>query len=151
MNDTNELIKKARQRLKSDFDNLDDKSSILRSKELKELYGKIKNLDEQDRANFGQAVNNLKSEVSSWLKKWQDNLSAEQKSIIDITAPFDENTPLSDKPEIFGPSVGSSHPVLEELVRIGDIFKRMGFSIEESRQLDDEYHMFDSKRSSCSR
>jgi len=39
---------------------------------------------------------------------------------------------------------GSIHPLMAELKIVLDIFARMGFTSVESRQLDDDYHMFTS-------
>lgn len=144
MDDINMAVEAARSDLKQKFDKLDDKRSILRDKTLRNLYSQIRDIDDSQRAEFGQAINDLKSEVQAWVHTWEDQALASEKTAIDITAPFDENTPDGQKPKILGPDAGSAHPVLEELANIADIFKRMGFSIEEARQLDDEYHMFDS-------
>ena len=41
-------------------------------------------------------------------------------------------------------AAGSIHPLNQEIERVIDIFARMGFQAVESRQIDDEYHMFSS-------
>jgi phenylalanyl-tRNA synthetase alpha subunit len=63
---------------------------------------------------------------------------------IDVTAPFDVNTESSKRPRLLTADKGSIHPLMKELEAISDIFTRMGFDIEESRQIDDDYHMFES-------
>ena len=116
--------------------------NILRAPELKSLYAEIPKLPESQRAGFGKEVNNLKNELTDAIS----NRSAvdEQVSAIDITAPFDDNTPMDRKPRLLESNNGSKHPLTRELENILDIFYRMGFTAVESRQVDDDYHMFSS-------
>ena len=60
---------------------------------------------------------------------------------IDITAPMDINAPW---PELLPSDRGTIHPLSREIDRISDIFNRMGFVTEESREIDDQFHMFES-------
>lgn len=115
-------------------------ASVLRSAELKALYAEIPLLDGKDRATFGQEVNKLKQTLQALIDKQQS--ASEELAPIDITAPFDVNS--KQKPQLLSADRGSKHPLMREISKIADIFYRMGFNIEESRQLDDSYHMFDS-------
>src|SRR5690606_16712581 len=45
---------------------------------------------------------------------------------------------------LFSVEQGSQHPLTQEISRIKDIFYRMGFAAEQSREIDDDYHMFES-------
>ena len=47
-------------------------------------------------------------------------------------------------PEVYPQSYGSKHPLMQEIDRVTEIYQLMGFDVMESRQLDDEFHMFDS-------
>ena len=129
-----EVAKKLTARVKK----LDNKADILKATELKALYAEIPTLDPKDRAGFGQEINALKQDLQILVDAEQDK--AEELPSIDVTAPFDVN---SDKPQLLSADHGSQHPLTQELEKISDIFRRMGFVIEESRQIDDEYHMFD--------
>ena len=60
---------------------------------------------------------------------------------LDVTAWSGVNEPL---PEFYPTDMGSLHPLMSEFNRVVDIYQRMGFDVVEARQLDDEYHMFDS-------
>ena len=60
---------------------------------------------------------------------------------IDVTAPMDINAP---QPELLPSEQGTIHPLSAEIDRISDIFNRMGFVTEESREIDDQFHMFES-------
>lgn len=116
--------------------------AVLRSIELKSLYDELKTLPPEQRGEFGKAVNDLRQELQSILDSKKD--SGEQLTPIDITAPWDINTKLEDRPRVGHASDGSLHPLTQEISRIIDIFARMGFSAVESRQIDDDYHMFES-------
>ncbi len=114
--------------------------NILRAVELKALYEEIPLLKPADRASFGKEVNALKQE----LQKLVDGQPPSANSVesLDVTAPFDANVKV--KPQLLTSNQGSRHPLMTELDKVIDIFERMGFVHMESRQIDDEYHMFDS-------
>ncbi|MDQ5970174.1 MAG: phenylalanyl-tRNA synthetase alpha chain [Patescibacteria group bacterium] len=135
-----EEIHKTRELLLEKLESLEEKRSILRAPELRALYGKIKDQPEDQRAAYGQAVNQLKIEleelVSSNIKYQISNIQP-----IDVTAPFDVNAAL---PELLPTENGTIHPITAEIEKITDIFYRMGFEVSESREIDDEYHMFTS-------
>lgn len=112
---------------------------VLNSPLLKSLYAQIPALEPQQRASFGQELNALKNELTNII---DSNLAgAEVKQPIDITAPFDVN---SAKPKLLPMTSGSRHPLTTEIDLLADIAYRMGFNIEQSRELDDDYHMFES-------
>lgn len=133
-----EVAEALRQRLSK----LEDKTAILKAPELKALYAEIPGLPEKQRAGFGKEVNQLKAE----LEELASGLEPETNDLepIDVTAPFDINTPPDKRPSLLSSAFGSQHPLMAEIDLVTDIFYRMGFAIEESRLLDDEYHMFDS-------
>jgi phenylalanyl-tRNA synthetase alpha chain len=116
--------------------------SVLRSLELRSLYDELKTLPGDQKAAFGQEVNALRQELESILASKADD--EEKLSPIDVTAPWDTNTPQPKRPSVLPATKGSVHPLNQEMKRILDIFSRMGFSAVESRQIDDDYHMFTS-------
>lgn len=126
--------------LKKRLEKLENKADILRAPELKVLYAEIPLLKAVERAEFGKEVNALKIELEELISTLQSPLS--NLPAIDVTAPFDVNTPADKRPRLLSSDVGSVHPLMSELEKILDIFGRMGFSAIESRQLDDDWHMF---------
>jgi phenylalanyl-tRNA synthetase alpha chain len=116
--------------------------SVLRGAELRSLYDQLKTLPTEERKDFGQAVNALRQELEVLLAANQDQ--SEEKSPIDVTAPWDVNTPETFRPALLPASAGSVHPLTNELALVLDIYARMGFASTESRQIDDDYHMFTS-------
>lgn len=137
MSDKSDLAKAAEQ-LKKEFEKLSDKSAILRSKTLGALYGELKTLPPEQRGTYGKGINNLKNELTKWVEKAGD--ADEKLSAIDITAPMDVN---AQAPKMLEAEYGSKHPLMVELEYIVDIAQRMGFAIEQSRLIDDDYHMFE--------
>ncbi|MFZ1801629.1 MAG: phenylalanine--tRNA ligase subunit alpha [Candidatus Saccharimonas aalborgensis] len=119
----------------------DTPADILKSKEFRELYASIPTLAVDERKEFGQKVNELKEAIAHAVAKRQEQLSAKELPAIDITAPFDVNAAM---PALLPSDQGTIHPLMNEIETISDIFNRMGFVTEESREIDDQYHMFES-------
>lgn len=142
MNDPISQVDEVRAQLQKNFKELKNKADILKAKELRELFGQIAGLPVEQRSSFGKALNELKTELEQMVA------AASEASIklapIDITAPFDVNAPNTKRPHFLPTNLGSRHPLMSELDRVLDIFYRMGFSVVESRQLDDDFHMFSS-------
>jgi phenylalanyl-tRNA synthetase alpha chain len=138
---THDEVAAAAKQLKEKIAALEDKRAILRAPELAVLYQSIKSLPADKRATFGQEVNQLKKELEELIR--QSN-GSQQTSIssIDVTAPFDINVPADKKPALLPAENSSRHPLMVELDKIIEIFARMGFNASESRQIDDDYHMF---------
>jgi phenylalanyl-tRNA synthetase alpha chain len=138
----NKRIDDTKSLLSERFDTLVKKSDILNAPELKSLYSEIPKLPADQRAEFGKEMNRLKNELQTMLDNYQE--AAEELPAIDVTAPFGINTPKDKRPKIGFANDGSRHPIMTELQKMADIYSSMGFQIEESRQIDDDYHMFES-------
>lgn len=110
-------------------------------KELNAEYAKIKEIKAERRAEFGRQLNEAKQKVLAEIKKAEQDLINKESKPIDVTAWSGVNEPL---PEFYPATLGSKHPLMAELDRVTDIYQMMGFDVVESRQLDDEFHMFDS-------
>jgi phenylalanyl-tRNA synthetase alpha chain len=129
-------------RLKEQLATAADKTAILRSPELRGLYAQIPTLPPEQRAPFGQEINQLKAELEQMAT--DAHQAAEVVTPLDISAPFDVNIPPDKRPRLLSPEVGSRHPLMTELHYLADIAYRMGFNVEQSRELDDDFHMFGS-------
>lgn len=135
-------IATAAETLRKEFETLEDKKSIIRSPIIRELFSTIKDAAPEDRKSYGAEINALKEEVASWVAAADTQVAAREP--IDVTAPFDVNVPANEKPSLLSAEFGSKHPLSTEIEYITDIFTRMGFQVVESRQIDDDYHMFES-------
>ena len=138
----NPKIAEVAEQLKARFSELTNKADILKAVELKALYAEIPSLPAEQRAGFGEEINSLRSELQQLVGGTQ----AETKTLapIDVTAPFDSNTASDKHPKLLSSELGSKHPLMIEQETILDIFYRMGFTASESREIDDDYHMFGS-------
>lgn len=130
------------EQLKQKFDKLSHKRAILRSSELKALYDQLKLLPAEQRAAFGQEVNQLKQELERWVN--DANSAVEEVGRIDVTAPFDVNVPPDKRFNLLPAEYGNIHPLMSEMAAMTDILIRMGFDVVGSREIDDDYHMFTS-------
>lgn len=139
MNYTFDEIKSARDVLLNDRDGK-TASQLQRSPEIAALFTELKNMSADQKSAFGAEVNALKQEINSW---FNEEVTA-KKEAIDISAPWDVSVALEKRPRFLAPTLGSKHVLTAEIERIAEIFERMGFTVEESRQIDDDFHMFGS-------
>ena len=122
---------------------LETKIATLKS-ELKAInseYTKIKEIPAEKRAEFGKQINEKKHAILAQIAEAEAAALETEVESLDITAPCGLN---GNMPELLHATDGSQHPLMTELDRVIAIYQSMGFDIVESRQLDDEYHMFDS-------
>lgn len=131
-------VTKTRELLLARYKELENKADILKAPELKSLFALIPKAKPNERADLGQDINALQQELR---KKIADEASTiKQKTPIDVTAPMDVNAPA---PGVLSALHGSIHPISKEIAYMSDILQRMGFRVYESREIDDQYHMFD--------
>lgn len=101
---------------------------------LKDLFSEIKSVPNDRKKEFGQLVNAVKQaaeEKFTGLKE-QFEQAAEQASLaeLDLTRPG------------VAINLGSRHPVRIVMEEMVDIFKRIGFVVEEDREIEDDWHNF---------
>jgi phenylalanyl-tRNA synthetase alpha chain len=135
-------IGKAAKQLEAALAKAEDKKAVLRSPILTALYDQLKTLPQNQRASFGKEVNDLKKELETLIGSQQ--VSAKELKPIDVTAPFDVNVAPEDRPALLPAQNGSKHPLMQEIETVVDTFARMGITAVESREIDDDYHMFTS-------
>jgi phenylalanyl-tRNA synthetase alpha chain len=112
---------------------------VLKDDSIKQLYAVIPSMDPSKRGAYGKAVNELKVALEAAVVLRESELEDQQLLPIDITAPWDVN---ADRPQLLPTEQGTSHPLARELDTVVDIFTHMGFEAVESRQIDDDHHMF---------
>ena len=110
-------------------------------KSLNAQYAKIKDVPPEKRGEFGRELNAQKMALLDKIMKAEEARNDAEVASLDITAPC---APNEDLPSFYSVLDGSRHPLMVELDRVREIYQSMGFDVVESRQLDDEYHMFDS-------
>ena len=101
---------------------------------LKPLFGEIKNVDNARKKEFGQLVNEVKQVAADKFEALKDgeDAAAEQNeaSGLDLTAPANQM------------KLGGKHPLSITMERIINIFERIGFTVEEEREIEDDWHNF---------
>ncbi len=113
-------------------------------KELKDLnaqYAQIRDIAPEERGKFGRELNARKMAILEKIRVAEEAALDVAVEPLDVTAPCGVNEPLPTTYSVFQ---GSRHPLMTELDRVVSIYQMMGFDVVESRQLDDEFHMFDS-------
>lgn len=102
--------------------------------ELKPLMGEIRNIPDELKKQFGQFVNEAKLAAEAVFEAVKEKVeqAADEAAIqqIDLTAPG-EPMPL-----------GSRHPIATTMNRIVEIFSRIGFTVAEEREIEDDWHNF---------
>lgn len=135
MIDINDL----REQLLTRITSSDDPRAVLRADEIKQLYTVIPTLDPSERGSYGKAVNELKVALEAAISVRESALEDSTVQPLDVTAPWDVNGRAL---QLLATEQGSQHPLTRELENVIDIFTRMGFEAIESRQIDDDHHMF---------
>jgi phenylalanyl-tRNA synthetase alpha chain len=101
---------------------------------LKPLMGEIRNVPNERKKEYGQLINSVKQAAATKFQQLQDASESAADSAegqnIDLTAPGE---PLE---------VGSRHPVSIVMNRIIEIFERIGFTVSEEREIEDDWHNF---------
>jgi phenylalanyl-tRNA synthetase alpha chain len=134
-------IKDTQENLLARIASSDAPRDLLKVPELKQLYDVIKTLQPEERGAYGKQINELKLSLEEAIKQREASMEDLTVEPIDITAPWDINSsPITLLPT----EQGTQHPLTREIENVVDIFTRMGFEAVESRQIDDDHHMFGS-------
>lgn len=132
-------IEEIREKLLAAIASSDIPRDVLKSSELKDLYNVIKTLEPSERGAYGKKINELKVTLEAAVADREMELENNTIEPIDITAPWDVN---SKDVDLLPTEQGTQHPLTLALEEVIDIFTRMGFEAVESRQIDDDEHMF---------
>lgn len=132
-------IEHVQQELLARIQALDEPRSVLRAPELKTLYAVLPTLAPEERGAYGKAMNDLKQRLEAAIAAREAALADAAVEPLDVSAPWDFN---AARPALLPTETGSQHPLTRELEVVVDIFTRMGFQAIESRQIDDDFHMF---------
>ncbi len=101
---------------------------------IKSLMEEMRNVPNESKRDFGQLMNRLKQEAEAKYDALKESFESQSQGAaaqaIDLTAPG-EPLPL-----------GSRHPVALTMNRIVEIFTRMGFSVVDGPEIEDDWHNF---------
>ncbi len=103
---------------------------------IKALMEEMKSIPNERKRDFGQLMNTLKQKAEEKFQSLKDALdakAAQSSSVnLDLTAPGE---PMF---------LGARHPVAITMNRIVDIFSRIGFSVADGPEIEDDWHNFTS-------
>ncbi len=99
---------------------------------IKDLFSELKNVPNEQKKEVGQQLNELKNLAEQHFTAHQLTLKTEDKTEnkVDLSRPA-ETTP-----------VGSHHPLSLVRDEIINIFKKIGFTISEGPEIEDDWHNF---------
>ena len=100
---------------------------------LKGLFAEFKNVDAELRKDFGQALNNLKKAAEDKVVELNSAAENSQESV----GNYDDLTRPSEPIQL-----GSRLPISVVKNRIVEVFNRIGFSVSEGPEIEDDWHNF---------
>ena len=96
------------------------------------LFGDFRNIPNEEKKEVGQLINNLKKAIQEKIDSLKSSLAVSETSTggdVDLTLPVH-------------PDLGSRHPLSLVRNEIIDIFARIGFSVSEGPEIEDDFHNF---------
>ena len=103
--------------------------------EITVLFDEFKTVTPELKKELGQKLNDLKNKAQEKInhlkEKYESSTDSNISSDLDLTLPGDPNI-----------SVGSRHPLSIVKNQIIDIFSRIGFTVSEGREIEDDWHNF---------
>lgn len=100
---------------------------------VKKLFGEIRHVDNQRKKEFGQLANSIKQAAEQKYNELKSQLEAAADNEIEV-------------PDLMAPGVpfglGARHPISLMTNRIIEIFSRIGYTVAEEREIEDDWYNF---------
>lgn len=100
--------------------------------EITALFNEFRNVPAGQKREFGQKLNELKTLATNRINEMRENFKSQQKE--------------ANKPDITRPGepaeLGTRHPISLVRHEIIDIFSRLGFTLAEGPEVEDDWHVF---------
>jgi phenylalanyl-tRNA synthetase alpha chain len=100
---------------------------------LKEFYGELKNVANDQKKEFGQIINQLKNTAESKV----ETLKEAFESKVEVKGVYGDLSRPGDPIQI-----GARHPISVVKNQIIDIFSNIGFNVSEGPEIEDDWHNF---------
>jgi phenylalanyl-tRNA synthetase alpha chain len=100
---------------------------------LNDFFRELKNVPKEEKRAFGQAVNELKIAATEKVASLKEQLHQQKK----IESQYGDLTRPGEPIEL-----GAQHPISIVRNRIIDIFSRIGFTVSEGPEIEDDWHNF---------
>lgn len=101
---------------------------------IKPLFAEIRNIHNDRKKEFGQLLNILKETA--------ENKFNSIKNEMDNTALYEKSASIDHTRPAFPIESGSRHPVSIVMNEMIEIFSRIGFTVAEDREIEDDWHNF---------
>ncbi len=102
--------------------------------QIKSIFAEIRNVPNERKKEFGQLVNSVKKEAEIRFESAKTKVAGEESKKaaqeLDLTAPASNDFK------------GSRHPVSIVMNRLIEVFERIGFTVAEEREIEDDWHNF---------
>lgn len=140
-----ENLNKIKERLESQISKIQEmndldkfKSEILGKKgELTQILKNMKNYDENERRKVGKAVNDAKRNIEAKIEEKREIIKKiELNKRLEKIERIDFSLPVNDE-------LGSLHPITVVQREIEEIFRTMGFTVEDGNEVETEYNNFE--------
>ncbi|MFO7924433.1 MAG: phenylalanine--tRNA ligase subunit alpha [Bacteroidales bacterium] len=133
-NKIKDILSKAREFKASDLDELEEFRVKFLGKKgiIPGLFNEFKTLPPSEKKDTGKLLNELKNFIQNKLEHSAQELSVASNAApdMDLTLPANHITP------------GSRHPISMVRKEIIEIFSRIGFTISEGPEIEDDWHVF---------
>jgi len=105
---------------------------ISKKGEVSQLFEELKNVPAEQKKAAGQLLNDLKKLAEAKLKELSGTIGIQQKgdNELDLSLPSITN------------KTGNLHPLTLTRFRIIEVFERLGFSVEDGPEIEDDWHNF---------
>ena len=140
-----ENLKKIKEKLESQISKIESmndldkfKSEILGKKgELTQILKNMKNYDENERHIVGKAVNDAKKNIEAKIEEKREIIKKKElNKRLEKIERIDFSLPVNDE-------LGSLHPITIVQREIEEIFRTMGFTVEDGNEVETEYNNFE--------
>ena len=104
-----------------------------RNGSITELFDAFKQVASEEKKLLGQRMNRLKQSAQARLDEWKSGISHDK---VEEGPRIDTSAPALTEP------VGSLHPITLIRDRIVDVFARIGYSVSQGPEVEDDHHNF---------
>jgi phenylalanyl-tRNA synthetase alpha chain len=99
---------------------------------VKNMFGELKSVPNEEKREVGQLLNNLRLHAETKLASFKEQLetASSTDASMDLSRPGDQD------------QIGSRHPLSLVRSEIIEIFERIGYSVSEGPEIEDDWHNF---------
>ncbi|MDR1459864.1 MAG: phenylalanine--tRNA ligase subunit alpha [Bacteroidales bacterium] len=99
------------------------------------MFDNIRTIAPEERKEFGKQVNDLKTQVLTKVEELKQIISANKSQTVNV---LDLSRPANSI------STGSRHPISKVMHNICQVFQKIGFTIADGPEIEDDWHNFES-------